>query len=632
MDVAAGVCGGERGTVIDQRARPMTLPGRSAARTTPPSPEASVLSRFSPWDVLLPAAAILWIVAVRQVRVGDINDFGLVPALPITFFASLALITASFVIALGRGKVSTLRLSLHIVAVIFALQAVAPVVFPLPQYGYVYKHFGVVEYIGLHGSVNDHVDIYQNWPGFFALGAWLDRLAGESSPTPYAAWAPVYFNLIAVLAINLSLRALSIPPRARWLALYIFVAANWVGQDYYAPQAFAFVLSQSVLACLLTMFRAAPAPWIGRLEERVTNFARGVYVKTAPLVTPQLTRFQRIAALLAVFVTFAVITFSHQLSPYMVIVGAGVLAVPGLLRPRWIVAVLVLIAGAYLITRLQFLQTHEDLLLSFNPFKNVENPEASPNEGVFGRVLTGYAARTLSGVVWLLAVVGAFRRSRQGLSVLVPIGLFFAPFLIIFGQEYGGEAIYRVYLFSLPWAAGLAAVALAPTASWTSWATARIAVALGIITLLFLQAYFGLAEINYTRPSELTASQYFYAHARTGSVLILAAPNYPERGSAIYDEFVVTSGAYDPKLLPSPEFTHRVLGADDVPAIEKVVKSYSSHGYFAITTGMKIYAHVFELLPDGSLDNLDRALAASNRWRVFFRNSDAVIYELVAPT
>src|SRR5919204_6004609 len=316
MDVAAGVCGGERGTVIDQRARPMTLPGRSAARTTPPSPEASVLSRFSPWDALLPAAAILWIVAVRQVRVGDINDFGLVPALPITFFASLALITASFVMALGRGKVSTLRLSLHIVAVIFALQAVAPVVFPLPQYGYVYKHFGVVEYIGLHGSVNDHVDIYQNWPGFFALGAWLDRLAGESSPTPYAAWAPVYFNLIAVLAINLSLRALSIPPRARWLALYIFVAANWVGQDYYAPQAFAFVLSQSVLACLLTMFRAAPAPWIGRLEERVTNFARGVYVKTAPLVTPQLTRFQRMAALLAVFVTFAVITFSHQLSPY----------------------------------------------------------------------------------------------------------------------------------------------------------------------------------------------------------------------------------------------------------------------------------------------------------------------------
>jgi hypothetical protein len=44
---------------------------------------------------------------------------------------------------------------------------------------------------------------------------------------------------------------------------------------------------------------------------------------------------------------------------------------------------------------------------------------------------------------------------------------------------------------------------------------------------------------------------------------------------------------------------------------------------------MKIYSHVFKLLPDGSLDSLDNALAASPQWRVFFRNQDAVIYEFV---
>ena len=86
-------------------------------------------------------------------------------------------------------------------------------------------------------------------------------------------------------------------------------------------------------------------------------------------------------------------------------------------------------------------------------------------------MLTGYAARILSAFLWLLALVCAFRRSRSGNSVLVPLGLFFAPFLIIFGQEYGGEAIYRVFLFSLPWAACLAAVALAASARWTWWAT-----------------------------------------------------------------------------------------------------------------------------------------------------------------
>ena len=616
--------------MIARRTRAVTLPRvRTDDRAAPSTLQRA--ARFSWWDLLLPAAVVLWIVSLRPVTPDQIGDLGLLPFLPVAFYLSLALLTASFVAVLARDTRSTIRLTAHVVAAVVALQALVPMTFAMPQYGYVYKHFGVVQYIGLHGSVNGNVDIYQNWPGFFALAAWFDTLAGQPTPLHYAAWAPVYFDLLALLPINLSLRALSLPWRARWLALYVFVVCNWVGQDYFAPQAFAFVLSQGVLACLLTLFRAAPAPWIGRLESRVTSAVHGVYAKARPLVTPQLTRRQRIAALIAVFVPFSVITFSHQLSPYMVIVAACVLAVPGLLRPRWIAAGLVLIAGTYLVIRFNFLHTHEDVLLSFNPFKNAQNTDAAPNDGVFGRVLSGYAARYLSYGVWLLALVGAFRRSRAGLSVLVPMGLFAAPFLIIFGQEYGGEAIYRVYLFSLPWAAGLIAVALAPSVRWTWWASARIGLALTIMTVLFLEAYFGTAEINIVRPTEVTAAQYFYAHAKPGSVLILAAPNYPERDSGIYDHFVVTSGAYDPKLVPNPFFTHRVLGVEDLPAIENDIHAYSNHGYFAITTGMKVYAHVFDLLPDGSLDNLDHSLAASSRWKLFYRNSDAVIYELVAP-
>ena len=618
--------------MIGRRTATETLSASHAAGSTAARILASpLLRRLTIADVLLPLAAALWIVSVRQSDIRKINDFGLWPALPPTFFAVLVLLLISFITLLRRERPSTLRLALHVLALIGALQALVPLLFPLPQYGYVFKHFGVVEYIDLHGSVNDRIDIYQNWPGFFALAAWFDDLAGQATPVPYAAWAPVYFDVLSVVAINISLRALAIPWRARWLALSIFVIGNWVGQDYFAPQAFAFVLSQWVLACLLTLFRAAPARWIGRLEERVTNLARGVYVRTKPLITPDLSRRQRIPALIAIFATFAVITFSHQLSPYMVIVAAGVLAVPGLLRPRWIVAVLIVIAGTYLATRYGFLKTHGDLILSFNPFKNVENPEASPDTGVFGKIVTGYAARILTAFIWALALIGAFRRSRAGTSSLVPLGLFFAPFLIIFGQEYGGEAIYRVFFFSLPWAAALAGVALAASgARWTRWASARTGISLAVMSVLFLQAYFGLAAINYVRPTEVAASDYFYAHARAGSVLILAAPNYPERESPVYDHFVVTSGAYDPKLVPNPEFTHRVLGADDLDGVESVVRSYATHGYFEITTGMKIYARLYDLLPDGSLDNLDHALAASKRWKLFYRNGDAVIYELVA--
>ena len=46
---------------------------------------------------------------------------------------------------------------------------------------------------------------------------------------------------------------------------------------------------------------------------------------------------------------------------------------------------------------------------------------------------------------------------------------------------------------------------------------------------------------------------------------------------------------------------------------------------------MKVDSHVFKLLPDGSLDSLSRALAASPDWRVFYRNRDVVIYQLLRP-
>ena len=589
----------------------------------------SVSRWIVPADALLLVSIGLWMVAVGGLRIQAINDFGLIPALPPIYFASLLLVTASFVVILARAELAPGRLATHLVVLVVMLQAVLPLVLPLPQYAYVYKHFGVVDYIALHGSVNERIDIYQNWPGFFALAAWFDRLAGAPSPISYAAWSPVYFNLLSLVAINISLRALSVPARVRWLSLFIFVVGNWVGQDYFSPQAFAFVLSQAVLACLLTWFGSKPASWIGRLEERFGRAVRSTYERTASLVAVDLPRNRRGLLLVLMFGTFAVITISHQLSPYMILATGAVLTLPGAIRPRWIVAVLALIAGSYLLLRLDFLRTHEDLLLSFDPFRNLENPEAAPDQGVMGRIITGYAARVLSAAVWLLALVGAIRRSRAGATVFAPLALMLAPALIVFGQEYGGEAIYRVYLFALPWAACLAAFGIGPVGRWTRWSSARVGVTLAAMALLFLQAYFGLTEINQVRPTEVAASDYFYSHAGAGSVLVLAAPNYPERGSAYYDHFVVTSGAFDPKLVPNRAFIHRTLGADDLPAIEAIVRSYAPHGYFAITTGMKIYCHVFNLLPEGSLDNLDRALASSPHWRVFFRDQDSVIYELV---
>jgi hypothetical protein len=318
----------------------------------------------------------------------------------------------------------------------------------------------------------------------------------------------------------------------------------------------------------------------------------------------------------------------------MVIVAAIGLAMVGALRPWWTPVVLLAIALTYLYLRYGFLQSHGDTILSFHPFRNVQG-DSPPNEGVAGRVVTGYVARSLSLAIWVLALVGVIRLKRMGAGAAVLLGLMVAPFTIAFGVEYGGETIYRVFLFSLPWAALLVAFALVPRSGWSVFATARVALVLAVLTAGFLQAYFGLEEINEVAPGEVAASMYFNEHAQPKSVLVLAAPDFPERSTGAYTRYVVTSGAFDPQVIVSKQFGHRMLGPADVPAIADMVTAYKpkgGHGYLAISRGMKVYTHVFKLAPDGTLDSLDHALAHSTRWRVFYRNRDAVIYELVPET
>jgi hypothetical protein len=43
----------------------------------------------------------------------------------------------------------------------------------------------------------------------------------------------------------------------------------------------------------------------------------------------------------------------------------------------------------------------------------------------------------------------------------------------------------------------------------------------------------------------------------------------------------------------------------------------------------KVYSDMFDLLPGGSLDRLERALQRSSRFRVWYRNDATTIFELV---
>ena len=76
--------------------------------------------------------------------------------------------------------------------------------------------------------------------------------------------------------------------------------------------------------------------------------------------------------------------------------------------------------------------------------------------------LIGHIQEALALGMWCLAIAGAWLRRKSGRPVLALLLLAFSPFLMLVILAYGQEGVLRVYLFSLPWTAALAALALAP--------------------------------------------------------------------------------------------------------------------------------------------------------------------------
>ena len=74
-----------------------------------------------------------------------------------------------------------------------------------------------------------------------------------------AGWSPLVFNLLYLPPLLVIFRWATDDARVWWLGLWVFFSANWVGQDYFSPQAVAFALWLAMLAALLTRFTPRPA-------------------------------------------------------------------------------------------------------------------------------------------------------------------------------------------------------------------------------------------------------------------------------------------------------------------------------------------------------------------------------------
>jgi hypothetical protein len=608
-------------------------------------------SRFAASDALLPISVILWIVGVRRIHPSPVPLSVLPAGSVVVFLAGLGVLVLSTGLLLARRNFSTPRMALHLGALIVMLYGTAPIVYREPRFAWVFKHTAFTNYIAVYHALGRSLEIYRIWPGFFALAAWIDKVAGVSTPLVYASWAELFFEILYAVELAWILRALRLDERERWLALFLFAGANWIAQDYFSPQGFGLVLSLGVFGMALHWLKGEQLPWVTKLEHLVGHFLgrvrTGLFGRwMLPTTTssrrehPRATTDQDKTALehpanpshwfavVALLFTYGVLTFVHELSPYVVAAQFCALVIIGLIRPWWLVVAMLAIAVGFLAPNFTYVNDNYGLTASIgNFFSNVQGPSSLLGKLGPETLLSARAAHVLSAGMWGLAAVGVVRRLHQGRNAVGLAVVAFSPVALLVLLAYGNEGVLRVYLFSLPWVACLAACGLSP-APGTLWRRRAIprTVVLAVVIALFVVAFFGDDGIFVMTPADVQASEFVYTHARPGPLMTFAG-DFPAPIGADFYKFPLVNS-----LLGSGYPGATQLDPADVSLLTAEIASsgggVTAPGYFAVSPSMIAYAEEYGLATAAQCRTFLAAMDRAPGWRVLYSRGGATIYEL----
>jgi GT2 family glycosyltransferase len=634
--------------------------GEVWAQLTMPRPRLSGLIRrpglraLVPWAGLV-ATVALWVAGLATADVAPVGraGLGLVAVLPGVFWAAVAVLTVSFTWAVVRRPTRWPVLAGHTLVLIAILRATPVILYHTLRYSWAWKHVGVIDYISHHG-VNFHLGgvlgVYQGWPGFFALNSFLLQASGQSTALSYANWVLPINDLIWLGPVILIARAFTADQRMIWTAAWLFELGNWVGQDYFSPQAFAYFLYLTVIAVSLRWFRnREQAPgwaqalrplWRGRLGAAKLPLPGWLAGRRPPRPAVLLATTDsrsarspatRWAMTIVLLPLMAAIASSHQLTPFMLIAALALLVLFRQVR-GWVlpVAMAAITVGWIAYGGLPWLAQNGSQL-----FEGVGLPWANTSAHLVGesqvppdQVLVEWAARLLSAGVAVLAGIGFLRYRKhhqpgaRRFWLSIPL-LAAAGLPSVAANSYGGEIIFRVFLFAVPFlaVAGGAAFFPHPRTGRPAWTGPALAAVLLALAAGFIVGNYGSEEMNYFSPAEVGAASWLYRTAPPGAQVIAANSNFPW-AFVHYDWYSYT-------FLDTPPALGREVLRTPVSAMARLMgPGHPRDSYLILTRSQAAEIYLTAEWPSGAFSRLTRALQASSRFRVVYHNSDALILQL----
>lgn len=575
----------------------------------------TIVSRAVP-----PVAILLWLLSLRQVNLERMGDLGLLDVLPVLFWVALGLLTLGFVVTLRAKRVGRVLPTVYVIALITILHATISVLYPTLRYQWSWKHVAVVDAMLRHAGpvVNPgFLNIYNYWPGFFVMNGFVLHFTGLHTAMGYARWATPAANVLMIGPLLLLYRTITQDRRLIWGAVWIFFSCSWIGQDYFAPQTFAFLLFVTLIGLVLKQLPtqepsgAHPVPaWMALPPARWSpgkGWTPGLFVM--------------------VVLIEVVLVSSHQLTPLMLIVTLAALSLPRRNRRT----VLPVLASAVLLQAFWFatvarpfiaanLQSFISTLTS--PDSNAPTWLTGLGTPAPGQFVLSWIDRGLSAAVILLAVVAWFRRPWTRRTPLPLLAV--APLPMPALNSYGGEMIFRTYMFALPATAMLTAALVMPAIRPIRLRAVASFVLFVYFLFGFVFGYYGKEAMNYFTPQEAAATAYLDQVAPTGSTIFSITNNIPNIDNH-YDFYSRVIIAWN-----SPQ-NQRLLVRDPLAGLEEAISLDAPPGpvYLILNRGQTEESYITGIMPANIVSRLEAAVDRSHLFAPIFRNADAVVYVLV---
>ncbi|MEW1909166.1 glycosyltransferase [Kitasatospora sp. NPDC085895] len=569
----------------------------------------------------LPTALALWVLALRGARLDRMGDLGLLQVLPPTYWAGFVVLLAGFLAVLYRPRIPQGWCAAYVVALIMMIHATPSVLYPTLRYAWAWKHIAVVDAMLRHnGTVPNAggLEIYNEWPGFFQLNVLFLRATGLHSALGYASWYPVLANLMLLGPLLLLYRALTDSRRLVWGGVWLFYSVSWVGQDYFSPQAFAFLLYVLLLALVLGRLAAA---------RRAAEAA----AEGPPAATALSARTPWLGWFAVVVVVLAGIVVSHPLTPVMTISVLALLSLPRRNRrtvmPVLGAAVAMTFAWDYTVAHTYLAQNANQLIAGLSATNNNVRPPGQLRLGTIAsdQAMVSRLSLGMCAVLGLLAVVALVSQRwirRTGL-----IAVLFGPLPLLLGNSYGGEMILRAYLFVLPATAFLAGTVVLRSGRRPVLHRALAAVAAAALAIGMFGNYYSKEAMNYFSPGEVAALQRVTVDAPAGTRIVSVTGDLPG-GEMNYEDRTRTA------LSQFPEAYLRSMLADPLPVLRQQLTTpvVAGPSYLVLTRAQAAALRLTGVLPEDTVRRLADLAAGSPEFRAVYTGPDAVVYQYVAPS